>query len=136
MKSLRTITAVLATTALAAGAATPAFAQTSATSPGDSTTQRPAKQGKKKPRRLSDAQLTTVATALGTTLDALKAAQANAKAAAAATETRETRAEMDALLAAELDVTVAQLRAAFASVRATTDGMCKPRPAGATTPGT
>ena len=146
MKSIRTITAVLATGALVAGAAAPALAHgpgagAGADYPSDSGSQsQPQRKrgGKKKPRRLSDAQLTRVATALGTTLDALKAAQAEVKAAAAATEARETRAQMDALLAEALNVTVAQLRDAFASVRGSTDGMCKPRPAGggATNPGT
>jgi hypothetical protein len=70
-------------------------------------------------------QLTTVATRLGTTLEALTAAQATVKAATAATDARETKAQKDALLAAELNVTVAQLRAALASVRGTTDGRCK-----------
>ena len=126
MKSIRTMTAVLATTALAAGAAAPvALAQTSGTYPSDTQSQRPAKKGKKKQRKLSDAQLTKVATALGTTLEALKVAQAAVKTATDATEARETPAERDALLAAELNVTVAQLRAAFASVRGTTDGRCK-----------
>ncbi len=76
-------------------------------------------------RSLTDAQLTTVATKLGTTLEALKGAQAKVKAAIAATAARETRPQKDALLAAELDVTVAPLRTAFASVRGTTDGTCK-----------
>ena len=140
MKSFRTITAVLATGALVAGSASPASAHPggpAADYPTDSgsASQVQKKRGKKKPRRLSDAQLTTVATALGTTLEALKAAQASVRAAAAATEIRETRAQMDALLAEALNVTVAELRAAFASVRGTTDGMCK-RPGSGTNPGT
>ena len=135
MKSFRSITAVLASSALVAGAAAPvAMAQTPATYPGDSQTHRPGKKGKKKPRKLTDAQLTTVASALGTTLDALKAAMASVKAATDATEVKETKAQKDALLAAELDVTVAQLRAAFGSVRGSTDGTCKPRPSGGTYP--
>ena len=147
MRSIRTITAFVVTGALVAGGASPAFAHgpgagagTGADYPSDagSQSQTQRKRAKKKPRRLSDAQLTRVATALGTTLDALKAAQAEVKAAAAATEARETRAQMDALLAEALNVTVAQLRAAFASVRGSTDGTCKPRPAGGggTSPGT
>jgi hypothetical protein len=136
MKSVRSMTAILATATLAAGAAAPVASAQTATYPTDpSGEQRSAnhgKRGKKKPRRLSDAQLTRVATALGTTLEALKAAQAAVKTATAATEIRETRAQHDALLAAELDVTVTQLRAAFASVRGTTDGKCKPRPSDST----
>jgi len=64
--------------------------------------------------------------------DALKAAQAAVKTAAAATDVRETRAQRDALLAAALDVTVDALRTAFNSVRGTPDGMCKPRPGSST----
>jgi hypothetical protein len=128
MKSFRTITAVLATSALAGGLAAPVLAQ-SADYPTDTSATTEAHQGGKKgrhgPRKLSDAQLTTVATKLGTTLEALKAAQAAVKTATEATEARETHAQRDALLADELNVTVAQLRAAFASVRGATDGRCK-----------
>jgi hypothetical protein len=125
MKSLRTITAVVATAALAGGVAAPAFAQTAGSYPTDSTTTQASKHGKKgkhKQRKLSDAQLTTVATALGTTLDALKAAQAKVKAATDATDARETKAQVDALLASELGVTVDQVRTAFDGVRGGDDG--------------
>jgi hypothetical protein len=130
MMSLRTITAVVASAAVAGGGlAAPAFSQTAGTYPGDasssSQSNKPGKRGHHGKRHLTDAQLTTVATALGTTLDGLKAAQAKVKAAVAATDAKETKAEKDGLLAAELNVTVTQLRAAFASVRGTTDGMCK-----------
>jgi hypothetical protein len=42
---------------------------------------------------------------------------------------KETKADKDALPATALNVTVAQLRAAFATVHGSTDGKCKPRPA-------
>lgn len=125
MKSLRTITAVVATAALAGCVAAPASAQTAGSYPSDTTpmqAKKHGKRGKHKQRKLSDAQLTTVATALGTTLDALKAAQAKVKAALDATDAKETRAQADAQLASELGVTVDQLRAAFHSVRASGDG--------------
>jgi hypothetical protein len=129
MKAVRNLTAVVAATALAGGGlAAPVFARSAADdSAASGTTQsRTQESGRHHGgRRLSDAQLTTVATALGTTLDALKAAQAKVKAAAAATDARETKAQKDALLAGELNVTVTQLRAAFASVRGATDGTCK-----------
>lgn len=134
MNSIRTITAALATTGLMAVAGAPAaMAQSSTTTdyPSDTSTQtsKPAgkkgHKGKKGARKLSDAQLTKVATALGTTLEALKAAQAKVKAATDATDAKETKAERDALLAPELGVTVTQLRTAFDSVRGTTDGKCK-----------
>lgn len=116
MPSVRTTIAVLSSTALLGAVAGPALAQDgSGTYPSDSTTQA-AKKGKRG-GKLTDAQLTTVATKLGTTLEALKAAQAKVKAAVKATEARETKAEQDALLAEELGVTVSELRAAFASVR-------------------
>jgi hypothetical protein len=75
------------------------------------------KRGKNHGGKLTDAQLTKVATALGTTLETLKAAQAKVKAAVKATDERETRAQEDALLASELGVSVSELRAAFASIK-------------------
>ena len=60
------------------------------------------RKGKKGSRRLSDAQLTTVASTLGVSLEQLKAAQVKVKAAIAATAARETRAGQDSLLAPEL----------------------------------
>ena len=132
MRSIRSITTTLAAVgALSLVGAPAALAQNStADYPTDRAgqTDGAAKKGKKKGKRaraLSDAQLTRVATALGTTLEALKAAQAEVKTALDATEERETKAERDALLAGKLDVTVEQLRAAFAGVRGTTDGTCK-----------
>jgi len=138
MKKFRTTTAVLASAALVGGAAAPAFAQSGdyPSEPSGSTqAQRPAKKGKRGPKKLTDGQLTTVATKLGTTLEALKAAQAKVKAAVAATDATETKAERDALLAAELNVTVAQLKAAFDSVRGTTDGTCKAKGSSGSTGG-
>ena len=142
MQSIRTTTAVLAASgALLAAGAPAAMAQSGTTDyPSDSTTNsqtaKPAKgkrgKARRAPRRLSDAQLTRVAAALGTDLAALKAAQAKVKAAVDATDARETRAEHDALLAGELGVTVEQLRTAFASVRGTTEGKCKTRAAAPT----
>jgi len=71
--SLHTLSATLGTTAVMACVASPALAQT-ADSPSDTgtpTTQK-AKKGKGS-RTLTDAQLTTVATTLGTNLATLKA---------------------------------------------------------------
>ena len=122
MLSIRKATVVLASGALLAAASAPAaFAQSgTADYPSDTATQseRPAKSGNraKRARKLTTAQLTAVATRLGVTVEALKAAQAKVKAATAATEARETKAQTDALLAAELGVTAEQVRAAFASV--------------------
>jgi len=122
MPPIRTTVAILSCTALLGGLAVPAFAQdTTGTYPTDSAdpsqTQKPKhKKGKRHGGRLTDAQLTKVATKLGTTLEALKAARAEVKAAVRATEAHETRAQEDALLASKLDVTVEKLRAAFASV--------------------
>lgn len=123
MPSLRSTLVVLGSTALMGSLATPAFAQ-EATYPSDGTptatqgqTQKKGKRGKRRGGRLTDAQLTQVAEALGTTLEALKAAQAEVKSETAATDERETRAERDALLAGKLGVTVAELRAAFDGVR-------------------
>lgn len=116
----RIVTAALATTVLAAA---PALAQT-AEQPSDSGTQTQQKAGKKgkHPKRLSDAQLASVAEALGTTTAALKTAMAEVKRETAATEARESKAQKDALLAGKLGVGVEELRAAFASVRGRTDG--------------
>lgn len=121
MSPIRTAVAVLSSTALLGGLASPALAQ-EATYPTDTTTsetQKPAKQGKKAKRakKLTDAQLTAVAEELGTTLTALKAAMAEVKAAVQATEARETKAQEHALLAEKLGVTAAEVKAAFDSVR-------------------
>ena len=98
----------------------PALGSGSADYPSDTSTQtsKPAKRGKpgKRPRRLTSAQLSAVAAKLGVSVDALKAAQTKAKAAADATDARETPAQMDELLATLLGVTAAQVREAFASV--------------------
>ena len=131
MPSLRSVAATCGVGALLAGLGAPAaVAQSTTTGPGTAGATSPAhhRHGKHKRhhRHLTDAQLTTVATALGTTLEALKAAQATVKAAVDATAEKETKAERAALLAAELGVTVDALRAAFASVHGTTDGTCKP----------
>lgn len=125
MKHLRSITAVLATTALAAGVAAPAFAQTSTATDSSTATQPGGHHGRHGGRKLTDAQLTVVATKLGVTLDALKAAQASVKTATDATAVKETRTQKDALLATALGVSPDALRAAFASVHGTTDGTCK-----------
>lgn len=127
MTTLRITLATLGSTALLAGAAAPAFAQdTAGTYPSDPSSGSQTQQtqqghrrghGRGHGRRLSDAQLTKVASALGVTLDALKTAQAEVRAAVKATDARETRAEEDALLAQKLGVTVDELRAAFDSVR-------------------
>lgn len=121
MPSIRTTVAVLGSTALLGGLASPAVAQeaTYSSDTGTSQTQKPAKKkGKKRPaKRLTDAQLTTVAEQLGTTLEALKTAMSEVKAATKATEARETRAEEDALLGEKLGKTAAEVKAAFASVR-------------------
>jgi hypothetical protein len=134
MKSIRMITATLAATALVAAGAPTAMAQSGPAPDTAGQSERPAKKkGKRGPRRLSAAQLAKVATALGTDAAPLKAALDKVKATVDASEARETKAERDALLAGELGVTVEALRAAFASVRGSTDGKCKPRgPAPAT----
>jgi hypothetical protein len=136
MPSIRSVTATCAVSALLAGLGVPtAFAQDTATDPGaaNPTHQRHGNHKRHHRHHLTDAQLTTVATALGTTLEALKAATANVKAAVGATPEKETKAERQALLATELGVTVDALRAAFASVRGTTDGTCKPPPTATST---
>jgi hypothetical protein len=135
--SFRTAAVALAATSMIAAGAPAALAQSTSDYPSDSAsqTQTAKKKGKRKrgPRRLSDAQLTKVAAALGTDLATLKAAMADVKAAADATDKRETKAEMAAALAGKLGVTTDQLRAAFSSVRGTTDGRCKGS-AGTSTP--
>ncbi len=132
MMSIRTIAAVAAATGLLAAAGAPAAVAQSTPAPAHPTDSaqpgKPGKKGKHRrrgPRRLSDAQLTRVAEALGTGLAALKAAEAKVKAAVDASEARETRAERDALLAAELGVTVEKLRSAFDSVRGSAGGRCR-----------
>ena len=104
---------------LLVGVASPALSQSGGSSDSGTTTQEQKKGKKKKGRhgKLSDAQLTTVAEALGVTLEKLKAALAEVKTATAATDERETKAEKDELLATALGVTVEELRAAFASLR-------------------
>lgn len=133
MKSIRTFTAALATTALVAAGAPAALAQstTPPERPSDAAgqTERPAKKkkGRRGPRRLSAAQLTKVAAALDVETATLKAAMAKVKAAIDATEARETKAEGDALLAAELGVSVEQMRTALAGVRGAGNGKCGSR---------
>ncbi len=129
MRSLRSTLTVLGTTALMGGLATPALAQDSAgTYPTDTDTSQSTTSGKHKSKqkgkrgkasraKLTDAQLTTVAEALGTTLAALKTAQSEVKAAVKASEARETRSQRDAMLAEKLGVTSAELRAAFDEAR-------------------
>ncbi len=150
MSPLRTSLAVLASAALLAALPAGAHAQSSADSPtpGEpSSSQVHEKKGKKKraPRRLTDAQLTSVAEALGTTLSALKEARSAVKAAVEASPERETRAQRDAMLAERLGVTAAEVRSAFASVRSSGPrrggrhggrrGGCR-KPAPTTDPGT
>lgn len=136
MPSLRTALTVLGATALLGGLGTPAYAQSSAgdypTDSGSSQSDTSGKHtsGKKKAgkkgkrarhrrgaRRLSQSQLTAVAEKLGTTLAKLKEAQSEVKAAVKASEERETRSEIDAMLAEKLGVTATEVRAAFDSVR-------------------
>lgn len=139
--NFRMTAASLGATAMLFGAAAPAFAQTTADYPTDTstTTTQTAKAHKgKKARKLTDAQLTTVATALGTDLATLKAAQAKVKAAVAATDAKESKGEQNALLASELGVTAAQVKAAFASVAGAggtraARGDCPAKPASGTT---
>ncbi len=117
--TIRTLAATVGTAALLTGAAgTPAFAQTTTDYPSDTSTTTTKKKGKGH-GRLTTAQLTAVAKALGVTLDELKAAQAKVKTTVAGTSARETKAEQDALLAKELGKTTAEVQAAFASVAAT-----------------
>ena len=130
MTSIRNLTAVLAASGALLAAGAPAAPAQSGTAGGDyptdttSQTGKKGKKGRRGPRRLSDAQLTKVATALGTDLAGLKAAMAEVKKTVDATDERETRADRDALLAAALGATVDELRAAFGSVRGASDGRC------------
>lgn len=131
MPSLRTALTVLGATALLGGLGTPAYAQSSAGDyPTDSGSSQSSTSGKhtsgkkgkrarhrRGARRLSQSQLTAVAEKLGTTLAKLKEAQSAVKAAVKASEERETRSEIDAMLAEKLGVTATEVRAAFDSVR-------------------
>ncbi len=128
MSHLRLTLAVLSSAALLGGAAAgPAAAQdTAGTYPTGPTSgpagghgHGPGGRGHRRggPRKLSDAQLTTIATQLGTTLDALKAAIAKVDAAVKASPERETKAQRDALLATELGVSTDALTAAFEAAR-------------------
>ncbi|MTD46229.1 hypothetical protein GKE82_18530 [Conexibacter sp. W3-3-2] len=142
MPSIRTAVAVLGTSVLLGGLATPALAQEAGSYPTDTTTQQPAKKkgkkGKRHAPRLTDAQLATVAEQLGVTLEQLKTAMAEVKAAVKATEARETKAQEQALLAEKLGKTAAEVKAAFDSVRPARGegdrrGGCKKPAAGSTT---
>jgi len=140
MTTIRRISTTLAATALLGASAVPALGQSgdyptdssNSTSTQSTVKAKKHKKGKRGDRRLPDAQLTKVATALGTDLASLKAAMASVKTKVDATDARETKAERDALLAEELGVSVDALRSAFSSVRGTTDGHCKGKPAGGT----
>ncbi|MEN0011831.1 MAG: hypothetical protein AAGC46_00600 [Solirubrobacteraceae bacterium] len=114
--TIRTKAATYGGAALLALSAAPVMAQTASARAGQHH-KAPAKNVVT--ARYTDAQLTTVATALGVSLDDLKAARTSVKATIASTDTRETPAQVNALLATALGgtITADQVTAAFASLK-------------------
>lgn len=114
--TIRTKAATYGGAALLALSAAPVMAQTASARAGQ---HHKASSKNVVTAKYTDAQLTTVATALGVSLDDLAAARTSVKSTIAGTDTRETPTQVNALLATALggSITADQVKAAFASLK-------------------